>query len=144
MIKFFKDDYGFLSNFAPAEVVFEMHSYPTVEHAYQAAKTEDQRERIMIVCAQSPGKAKKIGGSVTLRADWHEVKDEIMLSLLRQKFTPGNVDGQRLVETAGNTIIEGNYWHDNYWGICYCKKCNGELGQNKLGTMLMQIREEIA
>ena len=28
-------------------------------------------------------------------------------------------------------IIEGNYWHDVYWGQCTCEKCVGK-GKNKL------------
>lgn len=37
-------------------------------------------------------------------------------------------------------IVEGNYWHDNYWGNCTCDKCKNIEGQNKLGKILMKIR----
>ena len=37
----FQGEYRFLSNFWPAQVVFEGVTYPTSEHAYQAAKTLD-------------------------------------------------------------------------------------------------------
>ena len=34
-------------------------------------------------------------------------------------------------------LEEGNTWHDTYWGVC-----NGK-GKNKLGKILMQVREEL-
>ena len=37
----FQDAYRFLSNFFPAEVIYEDIKYSTAEHAYQAAKTLD-------------------------------------------------------------------------------------------------------
>jgi hypothetical protein len=37
----FHNEYRFLSNFYPAEVSFEGLVFPTVEHAYVAAKTTD-------------------------------------------------------------------------------------------------------
>src|SRR4051812_21328901 len=41
----FQGEYRFLSNFWPATVEFEGIRYPTAEHAYQAAKTLDAKER---------------------------------------------------------------------------------------------------
>src|SRR6185503_14597055 len=38
----FKDEYRFLSNFYPAPVQFDGIRFPTVEHAYQFARTLDQ------------------------------------------------------------------------------------------------------
>ena len=38
-------------------------------------------------------------------------------------------------------LIEKNYWHDNFWGVCTCGKCS--TGKNHLGTILIQVREEI-
>lgn len=31
-------------------------------------------------------------------------------------------------------IVEGNQWHDTFWGVC-----NG-VGQNNLGQILMNVR----
>src|SRR6185369_8674281 len=41
----FQGDNRFLSNFFPAEVIYEGITYPTAEHAYQAAKTLDPEQR---------------------------------------------------------------------------------------------------
>ena len=62
-----------------------------------------------------------------------------------------NLLGARIDEIAslpeGSTtgdaeLIEGNTWHDNYWGVCSCSKCNGR-GKNRLGKLLMKVREEL-
>jgi hypothetical protein len=52
---------------------------------------------------------------------------------------------KKLLATGDATLIEGNYWHDNYWGVCTCENCvsNGIVGRNRLGTLLMKVREEI-
>ena len=47
-----------LSNFEPAWVYFDGKAYPTVEHAFQAAKTFDPVEREGIRSARTPGRGK--------------------------------------------------------------------------------------
>jgi predicted NAD-dependent protein-ADP-ribosyltransferase YbiA (DUF1768 family) len=42
----FDGKYEFLSNFAPVTIHFDGHEYPSVEHAYQAAKTVKDNEWI--------------------------------------------------------------------------------------------------
>jgi len=41
----FSGDYRWLSNFYPVDIEFESEHYPSVEHAYQAAKTLDLKQR---------------------------------------------------------------------------------------------------
>lgn len=50
-INTFNGDYRFLSNFYPAEVLFEGITWPSVEHAFQAAKTDDPAEKARILTA---------------------------------------------------------------------------------------------
>jgi hypothetical protein len=142
MIYKFEGDHRFLSNFYPVNITYEGIIYPSVEHAYVAAKTHDFEFKKMV--AKLPdyqaGKAKRLGRKVKLRPDWDKVKDEIMYSLLEKKFsTP--ILRELLLETGDEFLMEGNYWHDNYWGVCNCGKCTG--GKNKLGNMLYKIREGI-
>lgn len=61
-IEGFFNEYRFLSNFWPAVVELDGIRYPTVEHAYQAAKTLDRAARREMRIQKSPGKAKKKGG----------------------------------------------------------------------------------
>ena len=41
IIDSFRGEYGFLSNFNKSRVEFEGMTYPSVEHAFQAAKNPD-------------------------------------------------------------------------------------------------------
>lgn len=67
-----------------------------------------------------------------------------MECLLREKFSRGTRYRDLLDQTKGEQIIEGNIWHDNFWGNCSCNKrpeCVKE-GKNHLGMLLMKIRDE--
>lgn len=48
----------------------------------------------------------------------------------------------KLLATGGQELIEGNRWHDTFWGRCVCERCKG-TGQNWLGRLIMQVREEL-
>jgi len=134
----FSGYYSFLSNFSPVWVDLGGQRYRTIEHAYQAAKTEDPKERQMVRDATTPRSAKRIGQRVTKRKDWDQpqVKDEIMLNLLRQKFF-SSILGLDLIDTGMRMLVEGNTWNDTYWGVCNHK------GENRFGHLLMQVRAEL-
>ncbi len=136
-IECFREEYRFLSNFWPAEVRFEGIAYPTVEHAYQAAKTLDIKEREWFAALPRPGKAKIAAGKRPIRIDWPEVRVGIMTELVRKKFTRHADLAAKLLATGDAEIIEGNAWGDTFWGVCE------GVGENNLGRVLMAIRAEI-
>lgn len=136
MISNFSGKYSFLSNFYIVPISFEGIVYPSVEHAFQAAKSLDESERLRIMRLGSPGKAKKEGRYLKLRADWEEVKLGVMLTLLRKKFSFTDLK-KMLINTENEELIEGNSWGDTYWGKYY------GVGENKLGKLLMQVRSEL-
>lgn len=140
VINRFDGDFEFLSNFFPSPIRFEGMVYPTVEHAFQAAKTMDMAKRRMIAGLPTPGQAKREGRKVTLRPDWEEVKVDIMETLLRAKFSNQHLNFCLRI-TDGHFLEEGNTWHDNFWGVCHCERCGGN-GRNQLGKLLMKIRAE--
>ena len=138
MITNFRGKYNFLSNFYYAEVEYEGESYPSVEHAYQAAKTMDPKEREEIRLCGSPANAKRLGRRVTLRPDWHEIKLEVMATLLSQKFMRHPHLGKKLLETGKEIIREGNTWGDVFYGAV--NEGGKWVGKNYLGKMLMELR----
>lgn len=141
IINCFDGEFAFLSNFYESPCEFEGMVYPTVEHAFQAAKTLDQLERIEIAAARTPGQAKRMGRRVQLREDWEAVKTDVMRKCLQSKFkNPFLKD--LLLATGDATLIEGTTWHDRCWGVCYCPTCKG-VGENRLGKLLMELREEL-
>jgi len=127
----FTDEHAFLSNFHFATVHWEGDSYPTVEHAFQAAKTADKEERRRVRECSSPSQAKKLGKRVTLRSDWETVKIGIMEQLVLEKFTAHAELNAALLATGERELIEGNTWGDVFWG-----KVRGR-GKNHLGKILM-------
>lgn len=80
---------------------------------------------------------------MVLRPDWNNVKLVVMRFGIKSKFTSNPDLRQQLRGTGNNVLIEGNYWHDNIWGDCKCSRCTAIPGRNYLGTLLMNIREDI-
>jgi ribA/ribD-fused uncharacterized protein len=138
IISSFFGEYRFLSNFetSPHGIPYEGLAYPTVEHAYQAAKTLNQAQRVRICNLPTPGQAKRAGRHLDLREDWEEVKVSVMRTLLEEKFTdPGH--RMKLLETGDAVLVEGNTWGDTFWGVCEGK------GKNVLGRLLMALRSKL-
>lgn len=125
--------YAFLSNF------YEESNGKTVEHYFQAAKTDDPFERIRIIGSPTPSEAKRFGRNATLRYDWEEVKLQIMIDLVKHKFEDPDLSDM-LVETEDRLLVEGNTWHDNIWGNCIGRECVNQPGHNWLGVILMSLR----
>lgn len=143
MISTFDKEYAFLSNFYSSPLFYNGLWYPTVEHAFQAAKTHDEFEQLAIANAETPGQAKRMGRKVKLRDDWDVCKRSIMTDLVREKFRQ-NPDLRRLLLATGiQPLIEGNTWHDNIWGQCTCPRCKDIQGANWLGQALMLVRTEL-
>ena len=135
----FRGSYRFLSNFYPADVSYELITYPTLEHAFQAAKSLSMVDRMKIGMASSPGKARRMGRAIhadNFRRDWEDVKVGIMEQLLADKFSDPMLR-KLLLDTGSAHLEEGNNWGDRFWGTV-----NGE-GLNNLGKLLMQLRENL-
>ena len=140
-IESFDGQYRFLSNFWAVPIRVHPREFNSLESAYQSQKMakDADKSRFMGLGASA---AKKLGQELPMRKDWNAVKIDTMLNLLHQKFSrPGM--GNLLRETGDAYLLEGNYWHDNFWGSCTCKRC-GNKGQNMLGKLLMQVRSEIS
>lgn len=133
-IRGFRGDYEFLSNFYPSIITVDGIDYPTVEHAYQAAKTRREDLKRTIATLATPGQAKRYGRKISpLPTDWKWNKYNVMRQLLDLKFADP-VLKDKLLATNGYHLEEANSWGDDDWGVC-----NG-VGQNNLGKILMQIR----
>ena len=114
----------------------------TLEHAYQAAKAQSAQDVLAILAAETPGRAKRMGRKITCRPRWETTRLAVMKRLLSIKFS-GLELASLLLETGDQAFVEGNEWHDNFWGECQCARCAGR-GENWLGRLLMLVRAEIA
>jgi predicted NAD-dependent protein-ADP-ribosyltransferase YbiA (DUF1768 family) len=103
-ILYFKRDrseFGFLSHFHPSPILLDGRIWPTVEHYYQAQKSDQPAYREAVWSATSPGIAKRLAAppdaprrvsqqswfrknNLRPRADWPDVK----LGIMRQRIAP--------------------------------------------------------
>lgn len=146
----FDGRWRFLSNFYMSEIKHHGIKYPSMEHYYVAMKIDspqiidgiqytldDARELISKV--ETPGQVKRLGrNKLQLRKDWDQVKLKLMEWGLRQKFSTDPLR-QMLLDTGDAELYEGNTWGDIFWGI----DLKTGKGQNHLGKLLMQIRDEM-
>jgi ribA/ribD-fused uncharacterized protein len=130
---------NWFSNFLPFDksFVYQGISYRTPENFYQAMKVDkSDLETRSAIAMVSPSLAKKLGRKVKLRSDWEQIKTDVMRYVIREKFKPGTTWYKRLIST-NEEIVEWNNWGDRVWG----KTLDGK-GENRLGIILMDLREE--
>jgi N-glycosidase YbiA len=131
------DEYGEFSNFAPFPITVDGLRYPTSEHFFQAQKMVEAKDREAIRKAKTPSEAASMGRDRkrTLRRDWESVKVSVMRRALDAKFRQHPVLRDLLLSTNDALLVEHTE-NDAYWGD------GGDgRGQNKLGTLLMELRE---
>ena len=142
-IRFFSRDSKFsaLSNFAPYGFEVDGVKWPTVEHYFQAQKftspsSKEHRERIRT--SNSPRQAKALGRSRShaIRHDWDAVREDAMRTALRAKFTQP-VLRALLLSTGDRPLVEDSPY-DRYWGTG-----KDGRGKNRLGVLLMELRDEL-
>jgi len=146
--------FRFLSHFHAAPIQLEGEVWPTVEHFYQAQKSDEAAYRQAIREAFTPGRAKRLAAppaaprrisaqswfrknGVSPRPDWHEVKLNIMRRADREKFTQHPDLAELLLATHDAELVEDSP-SEPFWGI----SPDGH-GANWAGRVLMEIREEL-
>lgn len=131
----------FLSNFYYHPISFDGYLWPTSEHAYQAAKTNNSVSKELIRNAETPARARIIGREVSLIPDWHVMRRAIMRDILAKKFRRvGGLMAFKLIST-GDALLIAQLQGDHYWGAV---SVGGKwVGENWLGKLLMDRRAEL-
>ncbi len=137
-IQFFKNENEFLCTAYPQPILWEGVTYPSLAHAYLAAKIQDKSAKEKIRDAKTPEELRKLAGALKARDDWEDLKLKTMLMLLMLKFSKPELR-KRLIATRGKELIYGNTNHDLFWGKCYCSAHHG-AGDNHLGKLLEERR----
>lgn len=128
--------YGCFSNFSRHGVDLDGAWWPTTEHYFQAQKFAGTSYADRIREVSSPKQAADMGRSrkMPLRADWEQMKDEVMLKAVQRKFELHPEIRKVLLSTGEEELVE-NAPGDYYWG------CGADgSGRNQLGKTLMQVR----
>jgi len=131
----FSGDWAFLSNLYLSPVEWNSFLFPSVENAFQAAKTSEA-EAWKRLTALPPDQAATFGQTVPLRPDWEEIKLTVMAELLAAKFEIPALR-RRLIATARRDLINQNWWGDRFWGRVK------DQGENHLGRLLMELRQRL-
>lgn len=132
----FRGEYSWLSNMQQIEPIsYQGMFFHSTENFYQAMKTlrMDLREEISFL---PPKISKVFARGVPLREDWDQIKLDVMLYCNRIKYSQPKFK-DLLLATGSAYIEETNWWGDTFWGVCK------GVGDNNLGKIIMQIREEI-
>jgi ribA/ribD-fused uncharacterized protein len=147
-------EFGFLSHFYPSPIELDGEHWPTVEHYYQAQRSFDPAYRDAIRAAETPARAKQlaanpepgrwaaqaswfIAAGKTPRADWPQVKLDIMRRADHAKYTQNADLCGRLLATGTASLVEDSP-HDGFWGTG-----RDGAGLNWAGRILMEVREEL-
>lgn len=134
-------EYGEFSNFWRAIIAIDGKVYPTTEHYFQAQKyaTVNPERAEQIRTAPDPRTAADFGRNrkYPIRQDWESVKDEVMMTALRAKFTQHPKLGELLLSTGDEELIEDTTY-DYYWGWG-----TNRNGKNMLGKLLVRLRTEL-
>lgn len=139
-IPIFRGDYFFLSNFYLTDIELRGQIFKSAEHLYQATKCSMRSDRDKILNAPTSKSAKVFSRFVEKRPHWDVDKVRIMERILRMKFRNKKLK-KLLRKTGDKQLIDQNYYHDTFWGVCGCTK-HQRTGENILGKILMKIRAD--
>jgi len=132
---------GEFSNFFHSPITIDGVVYITTEHYFQSMKyvTVNPAYANKIAKASNPMQAAQMGRNrrKPMRPDWEKVKDNVMRTALRAKFTQHERLKELLLSTGDEHIVE-DAPNDYYWG---CGKKGS--GKNMLGKLLVELREEL-
>lgn len=136
----FRGEFFFLSNVTPAVTPHRGRLFPTSEHAYMAARTDDPEVVAKIAATSDPVVVQQIGRSAALVSGWNRVRFVVMEEIVAAKFIHNPELAEKLIATTGSLLVEGNDWHDQIWGSCRCPDHASIPGDNALGVILMTTR----
>jgi ribA/ribD-fused uncharacterized protein len=152
LIKKVKDSSGWLSCMSAHPVNYKDKQYRTCEALFQWRRFDGHPEvQEEIMEAKSPLAVKMIARKsrdlLNRGVKWDEApKDiELMKMCLKLKLEQHPDLQEKLIDTGDATIIEDCTSHDResarFWGMVY--KGNNWVGENILGKLWMEIRDEI-
>jgi N-glycosidase YbiA len=135
-----RDAHGGFSNFSPHGFTLKEVWWPTSEHYFQAQKFAGTAHEDAIRSAPTPRAAADMGRDRRrpLRADWEQVKDEVMRTAVRATFR-AHADLRAELLATGDAALVEHAPGDYSWG------CGADgSGKNMLGQILMEVRAELA
>lgn len=114
-------------------------TWSTVEHYFQALKSQDQQQQGKIAEAKTAKQARRLGRSRRrkLREDWSKVKLTVMTRAVYTQARTHDVISEAILAT-GDADLVNNSQYDYFWGCGRDRR-----GDNHYGKVLMQVREKL-
>lgn len=149
-----------LSNFQKCLILADDGWYPSVEHIFQARKvacsSRPELASVFMVGGEVGNKiakeAKKAGskeefkklGCVLDVQRWESVKEAAMEEAVRARLACDKSFENALVATGNKTLlhVERSGRHSE-WGGCVDSETGMVVGRNKLGRLMMRLRDEV-
>lgn len=129
-------EWQFLSNFYHAPIKDrDGNIWPSVEHYYQAQKTNDPAIREKIRLLPTARDSKIFSKSLNAPKDWEANNMDVMIRALKAKFTQNPELREKLLATDDRPLIHYGPW-DSFWSTG-----KDGSGQNQHGKLLMALRK---
>jgi ribA/ribD-fused uncharacterized protein len=147
-----KGEHRNFSNMSEHPIDMGGEQFPSVEHYYQAMKAREFENADLynkIIKTKTAKAVKALGKKVTnFKTEvWDSKKDEIMRKAVRAKFVQHPELRKQLMQTGDQKIGFADA-RDTYWAIGTSTESTKSLkpskwrGQNRLGKLLMELRQE--
>lgn len=139
------DPDSYLSNYYPCSVAYRRNIFTSSEACYQSEKFDDWAIRRTFSLLNAD-ESRKVAHCISRlqKQKWDAMKFDVMVDILRAKFTQNHDLAQNLLQTDDAILIENtSSWHDNIWGRCLCDCCKNLPYENLLGKALMRVRQEL-
>ena len=131
-------EYGEFSNFARYPIHLKGKVWPTSEHYFQAQKFVGSDHEETIRKAKNAFTAARLGRRLApLPEDWDTRRIDVMYEAVRAKFTEHRELRALLLATGDAELVEHTK-NDHFWA-----DGGGGSGQNWLGKILMDVRDEL-
>ena len=147
VIKGFCGAYRFLLNDFECEIYdYEGNKFKSAEAMFHSYRTVDPEERVKFTKMTPQESRDYVIDELETRSDWDDIKYDAMWYVIYQKFAQNKSLTKLLIETGHDLLIHVNT-DDLYWGMVPDVVPVGDSetttlnGQNRLGRILMQVRE---
>jgi len=138
-IFFYEQEFYVFSNFSSFKLKWKGYDWMTSEHAYHSEKFKDEELLEQLRSARSAHDAMVVAYANKDKRlkDWDSIKLGIMKEILHAKAEQHPYVKKKLLESGDKELVE-NSWRDSYWGWGPNKD-----GENHLGKLWMEVRDEI-
>lgn len=137
----FTGKHSFLDLEYQSPVFYQGLIYPSVAHAFQAARTNDEHLKQRIADTIELTDMYALVTYIRDTAEWQKTRVRVMELLLRDKFRRNRDLQQRLIDTGHIALInsypDASNPNNSYWGTV-----RGQ-GHNKVGRLLEAIRKDL-